>query len=135
MSYSIPVTFCIRSSLDNNTNAVNNVLIQPLFTNDNSDNTRKRKYFGYLSRKIRDFFPENNLKRKLYKNVSKSLQQPSSPGSTQIKRPPEGAAAPFTCDTATGALPHQSPQSSQRVVVMKSRGIQPLSDERGFVRD
>lgn len=55
-SCSIPVIFCIRSRLDNNTNAVNNMLIQPPFTNDN---TRKQKYLGYLSKKkvVGFFFP------------------------------------------------------------------------------
>lgn len=93
----IPVTFCIRSRLDNKTNAVSSVLIQPPFTCDNSNNTRKQKYLGYLSRKVRVclffffFFPENNLKRKLHKNVSKSSScSPALLAQQRLKDPQKG---------------------------------------------
>lgn len=99
----------------------------------------QEKYLGYLSRTKKGvlFFPENNLNKTVMKNVSKSISSISAVISLhRLKDPKEGQCrrSPVTQPGGPSAH-HYTHKSDERVVVMKSRGIQPLSDERGFVRD
>lgn len=114
------------------------MLIHSLYINDTSDNTRNQKYLGYLSgKKEACFFPDNNLNKNIIKNVTKSISSSTVVISLhRLKDPKRGQhrLSPVTQPQRLSA--HQyAHKSDQRVVVMKSRGIQPLSDERGFVRD
>lgn len=114
------------------------MLIQSLYINDTSDNTRKQKYLVYLSRKKEAcFFPENNLNKNVIKNVTKSISSSTIVIALhRLKDPKKGQHRLSPVTQPQRLSVHQcAHKSDERVVVMKSRGIQPLSDERGFVRD
>lgn len=114
------------------------MLIQSLFISDISDGTRKQKYLGHLSRIKKVIFPpENNLNKSIIKNVTNSISSSTAVISLyRLKDPKKGQRRLSPVTQPQRLCTHQyAHKSDERVVVMKSRGIQPLSDERGFVRD
>lgn len=83
------------------------------------------------------FFPENNLNKNVIKDVTRSISGSTAVISVRRLKGPKKGQHRLSPVPQPGRLrAHQyAHKSDERVVVMKSRGIQPLSDERGFVRD
>lgn len=118
-----------------NTDNVQSMLVQSLYINDVSDKARKQKYLGYLTKQSFWFFSwkETKLPERMWTN-QQAVMLLSFHSVAQKTKKGQNCFSPVTQPRrlSTHHYPHYS---DEWVVVVKSRGIQSLSDERGFVRD